>query len=194
MTEHGSSLAGWSGPTCVVRCKHAEKPRAARGPVRRRRLRARRRRARPSRTGHRGPADRSLSRLHRGAGRRGAGVRRGRRIRPPRLQRDLRHAPDARSALELPGSPRLRADARAPGGPVLRPRHQHLADRRRHHRHVALRRVARLQEGHPPRRRDRPYRRAGHQGLDERPGRQAAARPQGHTGQGRPAPRRAMPS
>ena len=190
MTTRRSSRASWYTPICVVRCKHAEKPRAAGGPVRCCRLRARRGRARPSSTGHLRPLDRSLSRLHCRAGGRGTGIRRGRRVRSPGVQRHLRHAADARPALELPRPPRLRPDARAAGRPLLRARHQHLADRRRHHRDVAVRRVACLQEGHSPRRRDRPHRRPGHQGLDQRPGREAVARPQGHAGQGRPAPRR----
>ena len=44
-----------------------------------------------------------------------------------------RHAADARPALELLRPARVRADARAAGRPLLRPRHHHPGHRRRHH-------------------------------------------------------------
>ena len=43
-------------------------------------------------------------------------------------------------------------------------------DRRRHHRDERVRRIARVQEGHPPRRRHREDRRRGREGLDDRAG------------------------
>ena len=49
----------------------------------------------------------------------------------------------------------LRADARAAGRQVLRHRALDPGDRRRHHRDVALRRLAGVSRGHPPRRRHR---------------------------------------
>ena len=47
---------------------------------------------------------------------------------------DPRHARHARSAFELLRPEGVRADARAAGRPLLRPRHHHPGDRRRHHR------------------------------------------------------------
>ena len=52
-----------------------------------------------------GRGDAAIPRLHRRAGRHRPGVRRGSALRPPGLRRDRRHAPDARSALELLRSP-----------------------------------------------------------------------------------------
>ena len=57
------------------------------------------------------------------------------------------HAEDARSALELLRSEAVRADARAAGRQLLRPRHHHPVDRRRHHGDVDLRGLAGLQAG-----------------------------------------------
>ena len=47
------------------------------------------------------------------------------RVRPPGLRRHPRHAADARSAFELLRPAHLRADARAAGRALLRPRHHH---------------------------------------------------------------------
>ena len=61
---------------------------------------------------------------------------------PAGVRVDRRDAPDARSPFELPRREVVRADARAPGGPLPRHRHQHPLDRREHHRHVAVRGLA----------------------------------------------------
>ena len=131
---------------------------------------------RPERAGRPGPDSRAVQGVY---GRAECGrdeFRRRSRVGPARLRRHHRDAPDARSALELHGSAQLRADARAAGRPLLRPRHLHSGGRRRDHRLFAVRRVSRLPEGRAPRRRDRADRREGHQGVDQRPGGAAAAR------------------
>ena len=93
------------------------------------------------------------------------------RIRQPRLQRDSRHARHARSAFELLRSESLRADARASGRPLLRPRHPDSEHARgRHRRDRRVRRIARVQEGRAARRRVRANRGRKRQGLDDRAG------------------------
>ncbi len=144
-------------------------------------------RARP---GHPGRPAGTHERLHGRAQADRAEIRRAGRVGSRRLQRHQRHAPDARSALELHGSEGLRAAARAAGRPLLRPRHQHQRRRRRHHRHVAVRRIARLQEGDPPRRRHREDQQRRRQGLDERAGGSEAARTARDAGSGVDPPRR----
>ncbi len=109
-------------------------------------------------------------------------LRREGRVGHARLQRHRRDAADARPAFELHGSAHLRAAARAAGGALLRPRHLDRRHRRRHHRDVALRGVPGLPQGHPAGRRHRADRRGERQGLDIRPGRQAAARREGDDG------------
>ncbi len=125
---------------------------------------------------------------HRGA------VRRRGQVGPVGVRRDLRDAADAGSAFELHGPAAVRAAARAAGGALLRPRHHHPGDRRRHHRDGAVRRLARLQGRHPPRRHHRQDRGRGRQGLDQRPGRAQAARRQGHHRRGLAEARRATTS
>ena len=110
------------------------------------------------------------------------------RIRPDGLQRDQRHAADARSAFELHGPADLRADARAPGRPLLRSRPHHSVGRRRHHRGARVRRLAGVQQRHSPRRRDRDRRRRQRQGLDDRGDGQQAQGTEGHVRQHRRAP------
>ena len=124
-----------------------------------------------------------LQDLQRRARRHRGELRRDRRVRQPRLQFDSRHARHARSALELFRSEGLRADARAAGRPLLRPRHpdsEHA--RRRHRRDRRLRRIAGVQEGRASRRRVREDRRRGREGLDDRAGDAETARPQGDDG------------
>ena len=105
-----------------------------------------------------------------------------------RVQRHPGHAGHARSALELLRSARIRADARAAGGPVLRPRRLDPGHRRRHHGDDRVRRIAGVQEGHPARRRHRQDRRRERQGLDDGAGDAQAPRPEGHAGADRDPP------
>ena len=65
---------------------------------------------------------------------------------------------------------RVRADARAAGRPLLRPRDHDCRDRRRHRRTERVRRIAGLQDGHAARRHHRANRRRGREGLDHRTG------------------------
>ena len=116
------------------------------------------------------------------------------RVRPPGLQRHHRHAADARPAFELHGPAQFRADARASGRPLLRPRHHHQRGRWRRHRLQRLRGVTGVSEGPPARRRHRPDRRRDDQGLEHRAGRAQAARSEGHVGQHRDPPRHATTS
>ena len=88
-------------------------------------LRPGRRLLRPQRPGRPGPGSRPVQGLHRRAERHRDELRRRGRVGPAGLQRHHRHAADARSAFELHGSAQLRADARAAGRPLLRPRHHH---------------------------------------------------------------------
>ena len=141
-----------------------------------RRVRAGRRVVRQERARHRRQDPRALQDVHGGAERDRVELRRQGRVRPPRLQRGARHARHARSAFELLRPARIRADARAAGRALLRPRHPDQRHRRRHHRASVVRRLARVQEGHPPRRRHREDRRRGRQGLDDRAGDAQAAR------------------
>ena len=91
----------------------------------------------------------------------------------------------ARSAFELLRSAQLRADARAPGRPLLRPRHQHPVDRRRHPRRQRLRGLAGLPPRHPARRHHRQDRGRERQGLGRATRRSSQAEgPEGHVGQG----------
>ena len=70
-----------------------------------------------------GPGSRPVPGVYRGARRHREQLRRRGRIGPARLRCHHRHAPDAGPPFELHGPPELRADARAAGGAVLRPRH-----------------------------------------------------------------------
>ena len=97
------------------------------------------------RAGHAGPGFPAIPGIYGRPGRHRPRVRRAGRFRSPDLRRGRRDAPDPRPAFELFRPPPVRADARAAGGQVLRRRPLNPGDRRRHHRHVALRRVARLQ-------------------------------------------------
>ena len=62
------------------------------------------------------------------------------------------------------------------------------AHRRRHHRGARVRRLAGVQQRHPPRRRDRRRGRRQHEGLDHRSDGQQAEGPEGHVRQHRRAP------
>ena len=86
-------------------------------------VRAGRRHLRPQRARDRRQGARTLQDVHRGAERDRGELRRQGRIRPPGLRRDPRHARHARSAFELLRPARIRADARAAGRALLRPRH-----------------------------------------------------------------------
>ena len=66
----------------------------------------------------------------------------------------------------------------------------HQRARRRYHRHGAVRGIARLQEGHPPRRRHRQDQRRGRQRMDERAGGAEAARAARHPRAGVDPPHR----
>ena len=107
-------------------------------------------------------------------------LRRRSRVRPAGVQRHPRDARHARPAFQLLRSQGIRADARAPGRPLLRPRDHHRRDRRRHRRAERVRRVAGVQDGRAPRRRHRPDRRRGREGLVDRAGDGQAARAEGH--------------
>ena len=137
-----------------------------------------------------GPGGRTVQGLHRGAERGGVGLRRRGPVGPAGLRGHFRDAPDARSAFELHGPEELRADARAPGRALLRPRDFHSGRRRRRHRRQRVRGLAGLPARHAPRRRHREDRERRHQGLDERPGGGPAARAARHGGGHRAAPRR----
>ena len=145
------------------------------------------RRSRPRDPGR--PA-RAHQRVHHGAQADRAEIRGAGRVGSRRLQRDQRHAPDARSALELHGPEGLRAAARAPGRALLRAGHHDQRARRRYHRHGAVRGFARLQEGHSPRRCHREDQRRGCQRVDERAGGAEAARAERHPRSGVHSPHR----
>ena len=146
------------------------------------RVRGAGRRAGAQLRGGAGPGGRTVQGLLRGAQCRRVGLRRRGPVGPAGVRGHFRDAPDARPAFELHGPEELRADARAPGGPLLRPRDFHSGRRRRRHRRQRVRGLAGLSARHAPRRRDREDRERRHQGLDERPGGGPAARAARHGG------------
>ena len=83
----------------------------------------------PSAARDRRESCRALQNILGGAERDRIELRRQGRFGSPRVQRDSRDARHARSAFELLRPARIRADARAAGRALLRPRHHHLGRR-----------------------------------------------------------------
>ena len=107
-------------------------------------------------------------------------LRRRSRVRPASVQRHPRDARHARPPFQLLRSQRIRADARAPGRPVLRPRDHDRRHRRRHRGAERVRGVAGEQDGRAPRRCHRPDRGRRREGVVDRAGDGQAARAEGH--------------
>ena len=128
-----------------------------------------RRALRPQRARDRRQGSRALQDVRRRAERDRVELRRQGRVRPARLRRDSRHARHARSAFELLRSEGIRADARAPGRPLLRPRHHDSA------RSTATSRRTSVFEGSPAYKRG--IRRGDVIATDRRRGRRRAGRP-----------------